>query len=334
MKEEIGVAIFGAGAVAHTHAVALQQSGGAKITGVFSLGTFRGKSLAAKTFSKVYSTIDEALSDGNVDAVDICLPMDDRGQAFTKAVDSGKHVLCEPPLGSTLQEFDRMIDHAKKEGVRVMLAHWTSFSPQLASYARYLNEQMVVGEERIGRIYWLTSSCRWKKQYETTSENALGFLSHPVHFARSLVRSELKNVYALTQSCNKSGVIDFYDLGMAFEDTTIFLEAGWCMPKTYEPRIAVDFAGTKGTFIMDNRANASIQAYDSSRYLSVVPSMQQWSLASDEDAGYLREVKQFIEYVRNGKEPSVTMGEARKSMEVALAALESANRLEAIAVAR
>ena len=47
----------------------------------------------------------------------------------TKALESGKHVLCEKPIAVTLEGAQEMLDAAKKSGKILMLAHNQRLAP-------------------------------------------------------------------------------------------------------------------------------------------------------------------------------------------------------------
>lgn len=64
--------------------------------------------------AKWTTQLEDILSDEEVDAVDICTPKHRR--IDEEAADASKHILCEKPLGFTLEDCDACIDAAKKPG--------------------------------------------------------------------------------------------------------------------------------------------------------------------------------------------------------------------------
>src|SRR5436190_4666653 len=86
-----------------------------------------------------------------IDAVDICLPHHLHGPAIIDAAAAGKHIICEKPMCTSLEEADRIADAVKKSGVTYMSAHNQLFMPVVQEAKRMLE----AGE--IGKIMWLRS---------------------------------------------------------------------------------------------------------------------------------------------------------------------------------
>ena len=99
-----------------------------------------GRSLAkAEAFAseygieKAYGSYDELLADEAVQAVYIPLPNDLHLPWVKKALEAGKHVLCEKPLAMNAAEAKEMFETAKKNGVLLMEAYAYLHSPFMES---------------------------------------------------------------------------------------------------------------------------------------------------------------------------------------------------------
>jgi len=76
---------------------------------------------------KVYSELDEILTDPDIDLVDICLPPHMHVEAACKSLRAGKHVLCEKPLGLTTEDCDTILAAAEESGKQVLVAQVLPF---------------------------------------------------------------------------------------------------------------------------------------------------------------------------------------------------------------
>ncbi|HZP61061.1 MAG TPA: Gfo/Idh/MocA family oxidoreductase [Opitutaceae bacterium] len=76
-----------------------------------------------------YDQFDDCLKDESVEAVYIALPNDMHSDCCLRAIDAGKHVLCEKPLALTTREAETMIRAAERQGVKLMTAYRLHFEP-------------------------------------------------------------------------------------------------------------------------------------------------------------------------------------------------------------
>ena len=83
-------------------------------------------------FSKynLYTDIDEMLDKEELDYVDIALPTYLHAEASVKALNKGIHVLCEKPMALNPQECQTMIDAAKANNKKLMIAQCLRFWPE------------------------------------------------------------------------------------------------------------------------------------------------------------------------------------------------------------
>jgi predicted dehydrogenase len=83
------------------------------------------KYAAKHAIARVHETYDALLADPEIDAVYIPLPNGLHGRWTTRALDAGKHVLCEKPFTANADEAASVAAHAKSSGLIVMEAfHW------------------------------------------------------------------------------------------------------------------------------------------------------------------------------------------------------------------
>lgn len=118
MPKTIGFGILGAGLIAPFHAKAVRDTNGGKLIAVCDMARERADKLAAEFKVKVYYTLDEMLTDPEIDVVNIALPNHLHHAAVLKCAAAGKHVLTEKPPAMSLQETDEMIAACRQAGVK------------------------------------------------------------------------------------------------------------------------------------------------------------------------------------------------------------------------
>ncbi len=99
---------------------------------------------------RLYPNPDDLIADAGVDLVDICLPTFLHAQYCKKALDAGKHVLCEKPMALTYAECQDVLRTAEKAKGKLMIAQCVRFFPEY----EYLNE--TVESKRFGRLLELS----------------------------------------------------------------------------------------------------------------------------------------------------------------------------------
>ncbi|MBN1316828.1 MAG: Gfo/Idh/MocA family oxidoreductase, partial [Anaerolineales bacterium] len=97
---------------------------------------------------KRYGSYDELLDDPNIDAVYIPLPNHLHVPWSIKAIQAGKHVLCEKPIGLNSDEAQQLVTvSAGRPGIKVMEAFMYRFHPQW-QIVRQLIDSNKIGELR------------------------------------------------------------------------------------------------------------------------------------------------------------------------------------------
>ena len=111
------VAVIGYGGMGGWHVKHLQASDVAELAGIYDINPEKCEQAISRDIH-VYKTLDELLADSSVELVTVATPNDVHEELVIKALDAGKHVICEKPVTMTLESLDRMIAAAERNGVR------------------------------------------------------------------------------------------------------------------------------------------------------------------------------------------------------------------------
>ncbi|MEM3404445.1 MAG: Gfo/Idh/MocA family oxidoreductase [Nitrososphaeria archaeon] len=164
--------------------------------------------LAAENYGFRRFTTDwrNIISDGDVHIVDNCLPNYMHHKVSIEAIEHGKHVLCEKPLGMNAAEAKEMWETAKKGKVKAMVAFNYRFVPAVI-LAREL-----VKTGKLGRIYhfrarylqqWLIDPnfpLVWRLDKDKAGTGPIGDLgSHIIDLAHFIL-GDIRSVYAVIKN--------------------------------------------------------------------------------------------------------------------------------------
>jgi predicted dehydrogenase len=99
---------------------------------------------------RAYGSYEELLADSEIEAVYISLPNTMHAEWSIKALDAGKHVLCEKPFTRHPEEVDAAFDAAERNGRLLSEAFMYRHNPQTAALAELVRDG-AIGELRLIR---------------------------------------------------------------------------------------------------------------------------------------------------------------------------------------
>ena len=151
----IRVGIAGCGKIAQVrHLPEYRDHPNARVRGLFDLNRERAEALAEEYHARAYETYEEMLADPEIDAVSVCTANIAHADMAVAALKAGKHVLCEKPMATTLEDCERMVQAAKESGRVLMIGQ----NQRLAAAHVKARELMEAGA--IGKLLTFTTSFR------------------------------------------------------------------------------------------------------------------------------------------------------------------------------
>lgn len=142
----IKTAIFGTGFMGRVHLEAVQRVESVEAAAIFGRSANTVQSLAAGfAVGKTATDYRELLRDSSIEAVHICTPNAQHFSMAKEAFESGKHVLCEKPLTTTVAEAEELVSLAAKQGLRNAVCHNLRYYPMVQQMRR-LREAGELGE--------------------------------------------------------------------------------------------------------------------------------------------------------------------------------------------
>ncbi|GGF84232.1 oxidoreductase [Paenibacillus albidus] len=115
------IVIVGFGGMGSYHGQLINENSRLKVAGTYDLLEER-RSASAEAGYKAYSSLEEVLTDSEVEAILIATPNDVHKEIAIQALRAGKHVICEKPVALSKEEFEDMLAAADEAG-RVLMVN-------------------------------------------------------------------------------------------------------------------------------------------------------------------------------------------------------------------
>lgn len=312
---------------AYSYADGVKRLPNVELVGIFDENVERGQEAARKYDTVHYSDQAEFLS-LEMEAVIICSENNRHKEMVVNAAKAKKHILCEKPIATNLTDAKEIIQVCKDHAVILQIAYPVRFSSPI----QQVKEMIDNGE--LGDIVAFRTTNRgqnpggWFIDKEQSGGGAV--LDHTVHMVdimRWYLNEEVTEVKAIIDSYFHDIAID--DAGLLtleFENGVIAShDASWSRFTEYPTwgDVTIEVIGTKQTVKVD-AFNEHVKMFSSGK-----KSLEHIFYGNDMDFGLIRD---FINCVKEGREPSITGYDGLKSLAVSLAAYESSKLKEAVRI--
>jgi xylose dehydrogenase (NAD/NADP) len=266
---------------------------------------------------RIHSSYEALLADPEIDVIYNPLPNSLHAEWSIKAVQSGKHVLCEKPLAISLEEVDAMRIASVQTGKIITEALMYRHHPQT------LQVKEIVDNGAIGKIHLIRGSFTYisSRPNDVRLDPTLGggcvwdVGCYPISYARTMIGLEPEEVFGW-QTLSPAGV-DIHFVGQLRFPGDIFAQIHSSFITPYAPFIEI--IGSQGTliipkpFVPGKNEKIILKQGDQSQVIRI----------RGEDL-YHGEVADIEDSILLGKPSRVTLEDSRNNTAVILAMLESA----------
>ena len=250
----IRIALIGAGTMGQWYARVLAEYDGAELVAICDLDKKKAKALADEWGGKVYEDYRKMLKAEKLDAVAVATPDMFHREPVVACLDAGKHVLCEKPLATTMEDALAMKEAVKKSGRQLMINFGNRHRARGKKLRELLLERSEIGEiatvyielnERLSK----TSTLAW-----SADTSPVWFLiSHCVDYVRYTTGLEIVEIFGYqTRKVLKSRGSDASDtsifVGKLSNGGHVFIGSSWAYPDdyTFDLDFPMRVIGTKG----------------------------------------------------------------------------------------
>jgi predicted dehydrogenase len=201
---------------------------------------------------RAYGSLGELLGDPGLDIVLVSVPNELHKSMVLKALEAGKHVVCEKPAALNSTELREMIDASRKAG-KVLAVHQNRRWDE-----DYLTAKKIYDEKILGEVFRIESRVHgsrgipgdWRGLPEHGGGMVLDWGVHILDQALQMIPGKVKKVYATFTHVTNELVDDGFYAELTFENGLVYLaEVGTSnfinLPRWY-------ILGRDGTALMED----------------------------------------------------------------------------------
>ncbi|PPA69844.1 Gfo/Idh/MocA family protein [Jeotgalibacillus proteolyticus] len=340
--KKVRVGIIGCGSITkHRHFPEYTANPHVEIAAFCDLNEARAKSFADQSEANVYTSYKELLSDPSIDAVSVNLPNALHAPVTIDALKAGKHVLCEKPMATSIEEADEMIETAKANGKNLMIGHNQRF---VASHEK---ARTYIQEGKLGNVYsfrtafghggpegWSVDGRNsWFFEKEKAFIGALGDLGvHKSDLIRYVFDQDVIEVGGFVDTIAKedTNVDDNAVCIVKLKDGTMgTLTASWSHKK-FEDNATIIY-GEKGVLRLEDDEEFSFIFYP----IDGPPEKEDLGKIQTNDEGGQSStgvIDEFISSLVEERTPLIPGEEGKKALQIVLAAMESSKTKKIVSI--
>lgn len=270
MNAQKGFALIGAGIFGQRHAQAYSRHPAVDFVAVCDVDEQRARQIAEQYGARRYTAnYKDLLNDPEIAAISVATPDHLHREIATACARAGKHILCEKPLATTVEDAEAIVAAARESGVTLMVDFHNRVNPAMVGardairrgdigtptyiYARLSNTTMIP-----------TEMLRW-----AGNSSALWFLgSHMIDVVRWMLEDEVHKVYAVSREGILHGMgvsaPDFHVATLEFSRGAVAVfEHAWILPRSHAAvkDLKLEILGSAGAINIDASHNRTLEVY-------------------------------------------------------------------------
>jgi predicted dehydrogenase len=225
-EKRLRVGVLGAGQIAQAaHFESCTKAANADLYAICDVADdLRERMVITHGAEKSFNDYDRMLADPDLDAVIIATADAFHVPASIRALEAGKHVLCEKPVGLTVEECSELKAAVTRSGKVLQVGHMKRFDPGLQAAKSFIRDEM--GELVALKAWYCDSTHRYPmtdavQPLIVTSANARKPSTNP--------KADLRRYYMLAHGCHLIDTARYFAGDIVSVDARLSERAGiWC----------------------------------------------------------------------------------------------------------
>jgi predicted dehydrogenase len=145
--DRLRTGVVGVGHLGYHHARHYAARSDTELVGVVDVDEQRARDVAARFGGRVFAGFEDIAP--LVDAVSVAVPTSKHFEAAAFFLNSGKHVLLEKPIATTMEEADQLIRLSEERGVTFQIGHSERFNAAVQTLHKRITKPMFIESHRL-----------------------------------------------------------------------------------------------------------------------------------------------------------------------------------------
>ena len=323
--EKVNIGVIGVGRIGRLHVRNLKyQVPGTKVLAVADIFEKSAREVASQLeipiAEKDYRVL---LENKDIDAVVICSSTDTHAQIISEAAEAGKHIFCEKPIALDIDKIDQAIAAVKNAGIKLQVGFNRRFDPSFKK-AKDLVAKGTIGTPHLVRITSRDPEPPPISYVKVSGGIFLDMMIHDFDMARFLLGQEVVELMAVGSCLVDPAIGEAGDIDTAI--VTLKYENGaWgtidnSRKAVYGYDQRIEIFGSEGCVMVGNPKLTEVIVNSAKDTISDKPL---YFFIERYQEAYLAEMEEFINCIREDKEPSVGGFDGKISVQMGYAAKES-----------
>lgn len=323
--DKVRIGIVGSRFAADFHCDSYARHDKAEVVAVAAIDNL--KEISGKwNIPATYEDYNEMLKSERIDLVSVCVPNFLHHDVVVAAAKAGKHILCEKPLATTVEDAKEMVEVCRKEAVKLFYGEDWCFAPSLMKVIE------IVSEGAIGEVLYVKAKETHNGSHSPYAKDAkycgggclIHLAIHPIGWILHFLGNEGKNkVVEVIGKVNAGGEDNYVHKDNSGEDWAVgvmkfadgrhaFVEGNYITVGGMDDR--VEIYGTEGMIKADLTFGSNLSVYSRPGYSYCIEKADNtlgWTRpAVDEfyNLGYVKELGYAVDCVLKDEQPVYSAG--------------------------
>lgn len=295
-KSPIKVAVIGVGHHGRHHARIYSGMNDVRLAGVVDVNPETASNIAAEFNTEAYTNTSEILN--KVDAVSIAVPAESHLSVAEAFIKNGVHIFMEKPVASSSSQANILAGLVKKSGIIFQAGHIERFNPAIKALSSIIKQPLFIEAHRL---------CRFSGRCADVGV-VMDLMVHDLDIILHIVNDNIKDISAVGV-CVLNTTEDIANARIEFERG--------CVANITASRVSAENMRKIRIFQRDSYISLDYKLQEGKVFRKKDNEIISEQIPVEKSEPLKLQLESFIDCIRKGTKPLVTIDEGKRVVDVA-----------------